>query len=69
MTVSSETDSTRELIQVLVKFHEDMLKIPGLSDEQKDDIKKVREQLDTLILQTDEAEIKLKLIEIMNTLN
>jgi hypothetical protein len=36
-----------------------MLKIPGLSNKQKDDIKKLRHDLDALDLQTDEANIKL----------
>jgi hypothetical protein len=69
MTVSSESESTRELIQVLIKIHEDMLKIPGLPNKQKDDIRQLRGRLDALILQTDEANIKLQLIDIMNRLN
>jgi hypothetical protein len=69
MTVSSEPDSTRELIQVLIKIHEDMLKIPGLPNKQKDDIKQLRGRLDALILQTDDANVKLQLLDIMNRLN
>ena len=69
MTVSSESESTRELIQVLIKIHEDMLKIPGLPNKQKDDIRQVRGRLDALILQTDEANVKLQLVDIMNRLN
>lgn len=53
MTVSSESESTRELIQVLIKIHEDMLKIPGLPNKQKDDMRQLRRRLDALILQTD----------------
>jgi hypothetical protein len=45
-----------------------MLKIPGLSNKQKDDIKKLRQDMEDLDLQTDEANIKLQLIDIMNTL-
>jgi F0F1-type ATP synthase alpha subunit len=69
MTVSSESESTRELIQVLIKIHEDMLKIPGLPNKQKDDIRQLRGRLDGLILQTDEANVKLQLVDIMNRLN
>jgi hypothetical protein len=69
MTVSSESDSTRELIQVLIKIHEDMLKIPGLPNKQKDDIKQLRGRLDALTLQTDDANVKLQLLDIMNRLN
>ena len=64
MTVSSESESTRELIQVLIKIHEDMLKIPGLPDKQKDEIRHLRG-----ILKTDEAKVKLQLLDIMNRLN
>jgi hypothetical protein len=46
-----------------------MLKIPSLPNKQKDDIKKLRGQMDAFILQTDEAKIKLQLIDIMNRLN
>jgi hypothetical protein len=46
-----------------------MLKIPSLPNKQKDDIKKLRGQLDALILQTEKANIKLQLIDIMNRLN
>ena len=69
MTVSSESESTRELIQLLIKIHEDMLKIPGLPNKQKDDLRQIRGRLDALILQTDEANIKLQLVDIMNRLN
>ena len=46
-----------------------MLKIPGLSNKQKDDIKRLGQDLDALDLQTDEAYIKLQLIDIMNRLS
>jgi len=69
MAISSESSPTRELIQVLIKIHEDMLKIPGLPNKQKDDLRQLGGRLDTLILQTDEANLKLQLIEIMNKLN
>lgn len=46
-----------------------MLKIPGLPNKQKDDIRQLRGRLDALILQTDEANVKLKLVDIMNRLN
>ena len=69
MTVSSESESTRELIQLLIKIHEDMLKIPGLPNKQKDDLRQLRGRLDALILQTDEVNVKLQLVDIMNRLN
>ena len=69
MTVSSESESTRELIQALIKIHEDMLKIPGLPNKQKEDIRQLRGRLDALILQSDNANVKLQLVDIMNRLN
>jgi hypothetical protein len=69
VTVSSESESTRELIQILIKIHEDLLKIPGLPNKQKDDIRQLRGRLDALISQTDEANVKLQLVDIMNRLN
>ena len=69
MTVSSEYEFTREMIQALIKIQEDMLKIPGLSNKQKRDIKKLSQELDALILEKDDAKIKLQLIEIMNRLD
>ena len=69
MTVSNERESSRELIQALIKIHEDMLKIPGLTNKQKEDIRQLRERLDALILQSDKADVKPQLVEIMNRLN
>jgi F0F1-type ATP synthase alpha subunit len=69
MTVSSEYEFTREMIQALIKIQEDMLKIPGLSNKQKHDIKELSQELDALILEKDDAKIKLQLIDIMNRLD
>jgi hypothetical protein len=69
MAVSSEYEFTREMIQALIKIQEDMLKIPGLSNKQKNDIKKRSQELDALILEKDDAKIKLQLIDIMNRLD
>ena len=69
MTVSSEYEFTREMIQALIKIQEDMLKNPGLSNKQKHDIKKLNQELDALILEKDDTKIKLQLIDIMNRLD
>ena len=69
MTVSSESESIRELIQALIKIHEDLLKISGLPNKQKEDIRQLRGRLDALILQSDDANVKLQLVDIMNRLN
>jgi len=57
------------MIQALIKIQEDMSKIPGLSNKQKHDIKKLSHKLDALILEKDDAKIKLQLIDIMNRLD
>lgn len=69
MTVSGESESIRELIQALIKIHEEMLKIPGLPNKQKEDIRQLRGRLDALILQSDETNVKPQLVDIMNRLN
>ena len=69
MTESSESESIRELIQALIKIHEDLLKIPGLPNKQKEDIWQLRGRLDALILHSDDANVKLQLVDIMNGLN
>ena len=69
MTESSESESIRELIQALIKIHEDLLKIPGLPNKQKEDIWQLRGRLDALILHSDDANVKLQLVDIMNRLN
>ena len=69
MTHSSDSEYTRKMIQGLIKIQEDILKIPDLSSKQKDDIKKLSQQLGALSLQTDDAKIKLELIDMMNRLN
>ena len=46
-----------------------MLKIPGLPNKQKEDIRQLRGRLDALILQSDETNVKPQLVDIMNRLN
>lgn len=69
MMHSGDSKYTRKMIQGLIKIQEDILKIPDLSIKQKDDINKLRQQLDVLSLQTDDAKVRLELIEMMNRLN
>ena len=69
MTVSSEYEFTTEMIQALIKIQEDMLKIPGISNKQSNDIKQLGQALDALKLEKDDAKIKPQLIDIMNRLD
>jgi hypothetical protein len=57
------------MIHGFIKIEEDILKIPDLSVKQIDDIRKLRKGLDALSLQTNDAKIKLELVDFMNTMN
>jgi len=57
------------MIQGIIKIEEDILKTPDLSVKQIDDIKKLRQGLDALSLQTNNAKIKVGLVDFMNSMN
>ena len=57
------------MIQGFIKIEEDILKIPDLSIKQVDDIKKLRQGLDALNLQKNDAKVKLELVDFMNSMN
>jgi hypothetical protein len=67
--IDSDSDYTREMIQGIIKIEEDILKTPDLSVKQIDDIKKLRQGLDALSLQTNNAKIKVGLVDFMNSMN
>jgi len=57
------------MIQGFIKIEEDILKIPDLSVKQVDDIKKLRQGLDALSLQKNDAKVKVELVDFMNSMN
>ena len=57
------------MIQGFIKIEEDILKMPDLSVKQVDDIKKLRQGLDALSLQKNDAKVKLELVDFMNNMN
>jgi hypothetical protein len=65
----SDSEYTRKMIQGFIKIQEDILEIPDLSVKQLDDIKKLRRGLDNLNLQTNDAKVKLELVDFMNSMN
>ena len=67
--VERNSEYTKKMIQGFIKIEEDMLKIPGLSFQQVNDIKKLRQELDALSLQNNDAKVKGELIEFMNSMN
>ena len=69
MMLDSDSEYTRKMIQGFIKIQEDILKIPDLSIKQIDDIKKLRQGLDALSIQTNDVKIKLGLVDFMNSMN
>jgi hypothetical protein len=69
LDVETDAEYTRKMIDGLIKIQDDILKIPNLSIKQKDDIDRLGEELDFLSLQTDDAKIKLALVDMMNRMN
>ena len=69
MILQSDSQYTRKMIQDFIKIQEDILKIPNLSVKQIDDIKKLRQGLDKLKLQANDADIKLGLVDLMNNIH
>jgi hypothetical protein len=65
----SDSEYTRKMIQGFIKIQEGILEIPDLSVKQLDDIKKLRRGLDNLNLQTNDAKVKLELVDFMNSMN
>ena len=57
------------MIQGFIKIEEDILKIPDLSVKQIGDIKKLRQGLDAVSLQKNDAKVKLELVDFMNSMN
>jgi len=69
MNLENDSGATSKMVQGLIKIQDDILKIPDLSSKQKNDIKKLQEELNILSFQTDEVKLKLALIDMMNRLN
>jgi len=69
MNLENDSGAMSKMVQGLIKIQEDILKIPDLSSKQKNDIKKLQEELNILSFQTDEVKLKLALIDMMNRLN
>jgi hypothetical protein len=69
MMLDSDSEYTRKMIYAFIKVQEDISKIPDLSIKQIDDIKKLRQGLDALRFQTNDAKIKLELVDLMNSMN
>ena len=69
MILQSDSQYTRKMIQDFIKIQEDILKIPNLSVKQIDDIKKLRQGLNALSLESNDDKIKLRLVDFMNRMN
>ena len=68
MTAGADSDYARKMIECMMEIQDDILKIPELSSNQKHEIMKLQQRLDVLNLQTDDTNIKLALINVMNSI-
>ena len=68
MTAGADLNHARKMIQCVMEIQNDILKIPELSSNQKNEIMKLQQRLDVLNLQTDDTNIKLALINVMNSI-
>jgi hypothetical protein len=64
-----DPEYSRKMIDSLIKIQEDILKIPELSIKHIDDIKRLSQGLDVLRFRTNDAKIKLGLVDLMNSMN
>ena len=69
MILDNNSEYTRKTIQGFIEMQEDILKIPNLSGKQIGDIQKLRQGLNTLSLESNDAKIKLGLVDFMNSMN
>jgi hypothetical protein len=69
MILDNSSEYTRKTIQGFIEMQEDILKIPDLSGKQIGDIQKLRQGLNTLSLESNDAKIKLGLVDFMNSMN
>jgi hypothetical protein len=69
MILDNSSEYTRKTIQGFIEMQEDILKIPDLSGKQIGDIQKLRQGLNALSLESNDAKIKLGLVDFMNSMN
>jgi hypothetical protein len=69
MILDNSSEYTRKTIQGFIEMQEDILKIPNLSGKQIGDIQKLRQGLNTLSLESNDAKIKIGLVDFMNSMN
>jgi hypothetical protein len=69
MILDNNSEYMRKTIQGFIEMQEDILKIPDLSGKQIGDIQKLRQGLNALSLESNDAKIKLGLVDFMNSMN
>jgi len=69
MILDNNSEYTRKTIQGFIEMQEDIMKIPDLSGKQIGDIQKLRQGLNALSLESNDAKIKLGLVDFMNSMN
>ena len=58
-----------DTIKGFITINQDILSIPGLSNEQRSDLIELGNQLNNLELRTDKTKIKIQLLDIFNKLD
>lgn len=69
MILDDNSEYTRKTIQGFIEMQEDILKIPNLSGKQIGDIQRLKQGLNALSLESNDAKIKLGLVDFMNGMN
>jgi hypothetical protein len=69
MNSQQETRQMGKIIQGFIEINQDMLNIPDLSNEQRDHLLNLGNELKNLEYQGDETKIKNRLLDVFNRLN
>jgi hypothetical protein len=69
MILVNNSEYTRKTIQGFIEMQKDILKIPDLSGKQIGDIQRLKQGLNALSLESNDAKIKLGLVDFMNSMN
>ncbi|CAN5607401.1 hypothetical protein BH18THE1_BH18THE1_15200 [soil metagenome] len=67
--LAAGSPTNEEMIQGFIKINQDILNIPDLSNEQRNNLVKLGNELNNLSYQRDETKIEIQLLDIFKRLN
>ncbi|MGI8718980.1 MAG: hypothetical protein ACR2KF_00470 [Nitrososphaeraceae archaeon] len=67
--LAAGSPNNEEMIQGFIKINQDILNIPDLSNEQRNNLVKLGNELNNLSYQRDETKIEIQLLDIFKRLN